>query len=60
MVVLTSGHVRDRLLRQSHRPFYEEYGERQVKAGHYTQVLRYREYMLPLAAGLEDHVKRNS
>ena len=42
------------------RPFYEEYGERQVKAGHYTHVLRYREHMLPLAAALEDHVKRNS
>jgi hypothetical protein len=41
-------------------PFYEEYGERQVKAGHYTHVLRYREHMLPLAAALEDHVKRNS
>lgn len=41
-------------------PFYEDYGERQVKAGHYTHVLRYREHMLPLAAALEDHVKRNA
>jgi hypothetical protein len=41
-------------------PFYEEYGERQVKAGHYGHVLRYREHMLPLAAALQDHVKRNS
>jgi len=44
----------------ANQPFYEEYGERQVKAGHYSYVLRYREHMLPLAAALEDHVKRNS
>jgi len=41
------------------RPFYEEYGERQVQAGHYANVLRYREHMLPLAAALEAHMKRN-
>lgn len=40
------------------RPFYEEYGERQVQAGHYSHVLRYREHMLPLAAALEGHVRR--
>jgi hypothetical protein len=39
------------------RPFYEEYGERQVAAGHYERVLRYREHMLPLAAALEAHVE---
>lgn len=38
-------------------PFYEEYGERQVRAGHYTRVLRYREHMLPLAEALEAHVR---
>ncbi|HVF23098.1 MAG TPA: hypothetical protein VM941_08490, partial [Pyrinomonadaceae bacterium] len=38
-------------------PFYEEYGERQVSAGRYTRVLRYREHMLPLAAALDDHVR---
>lgn len=38
-------------------PFYEEYGERQVKAGHYTRVLRYREHMLPLAKALDAHVR---
>ncbi len=38
-------------------PFYEEYGERQVSAGHYTRVLRYREHMLPLAEALEAHVR---
>jgi hypothetical protein len=41
-------------------PFYEEYGERQVAAGHYTRVLRYREHMLPLAAALNSHVERSS
>lgn len=42
------------------KPFYEEYGERQVKAGHYTDVLRYREHMLPLAAALDAYVERSS
>ena len=40
------------------RPFYEDYGERQVRSGHYTHVLRYREHMLPLAAALDSHVER--
>jgi hypothetical protein len=39
-------------------PFYEIYGERQVKSGHYNHVLRYREHMLPLAAALDSHVER--
>jgi hypothetical protein len=42
------------------RPFYEEYGERQVAAGHYARVLRYREHVLPLAAALASHVERSS
>jgi hypothetical protein len=33
-------------------PFYERYGEKQVAAGAYPQVLRYREHMLPIAAAL--------
>jgi hypothetical protein len=40
-------------------PFYEVYGERQVKAGHYKHVLRYREHMLPLAEALDSHVERS-
>jgi len=40
------------------RPFYEDYGERQVAAGHYTRVLRYREHVLPLAAALDAHAGR--
>lgn len=42
------------------RPFYEAYGERQVQAGHYRRVLRYREHVLPLAAALDAHVERLS
>ena len=40
------------------RPFYEDYGERQVRSGYYDHVLRYREHMLPLAAALNSHVER--
>lgn len=40
------------------RPFYETYGERQVQAGHYKRVLRYREHVLPLAAALDSHVEK--
>ena len=42
------------------KPFYEEYGERQVRAGHYTDVLCYRQHMLPLAAALDAFVERSS
>jgi hypothetical protein len=33
-------------------PYYESYGERQVQAGRYPQVLRFREHFLPLARAL--------
>jgi hypothetical protein len=33
-------------------PYYEEYGEQQVAAGVYREVLRYREHVLPVAAAL--------
>ncbi|MDX6612051.1 MAG: hypothetical protein QOD75_1237 [Blastocatellia bacterium] len=33
-------------------PFYESYGERQVTAGHYQTVVRYREHLAPLATAL--------
>jgi hypothetical protein len=33
-------------------PYYERYGEKQVAAGHYTRVLRYREHILPLVRSL--------
>ncbi len=33
-------------------PFYEIHGERQVAAGHYQRVLRFREHFLPVARAL--------
>jgi hypothetical protein len=33
-------------------PFYETYGEQQVAAGYYNQVLRYHEHIRPLAEAL--------
>lgn len=41
-------------------PFYEQYGEKQVKSGYYSHVLRYSEHMLPLARALDSYVERNS
>jgi hypothetical protein len=38
--------------RFAHPPFYETYGERQVAAGIYREVIRFREHMVPLAEGL--------
>jgi len=35
-------------------PFYETYGERQVAAGRYPRVLRFREHFLPLASALRE------
>lgn len=34
------------------RPFYEIYGEQQVAAGHYENLIRYSEHMRPLAEAL--------
>jgi hypothetical protein len=38
--------------RLTHPPFYESYGERQVAAGIYREVLRFRDHMAPLAEEL--------
>jgi hypothetical protein len=38
-------------------PFYERHGERQVAAGHYRRVLRFREHFLPLARALRKMVR---
>jgi hypothetical protein len=38
-------------------PFYESYGERQVSAGFYPQVLRYRQHMLPIAEALQQRTE---
>ncbi|HEX7186539.1 MAG TPA: hypothetical protein VF756_32260 [Thermoanaerobaculia bacterium] len=35
-------------------PYYERYGEQQVAAGRYRQVLRFREHFLPLARALRE------
>lgn len=40
-------------------PFYEMYGEKQVAAGHYQTVLRYREHVLPLARALRQFSEFN-
>jgi hypothetical protein len=36
----------------SGKPYYEEYGENQVKEGHYQKVIRYQENVLPLIQAL--------
>jgi hypothetical protein len=38
--------------RSAQPPYYETYGERQVAAGIYREVIRFREHLTPLAAGL--------
>jgi hypothetical protein len=37
------------------KPFYETYGEKQVAAGFYKEVIRYREHLLPLAEALSTY-----
>ena len=37
-------------------PYYEQYGENQVAAGHYRHVIRYRDQFLPLAEALRQQV----
>lgn len=39
-------------------PYYETYGERQVAAGIYREVIRFREHLAPLAAGLRARAVR--
>jgi hypothetical protein len=42
-----------------HKPYYEQYGEQQVLSGHYYQVIRYREHLMPLAEALWRQVEAN-
>jgi len=35
-----------------YKPYYEQYGERQVSSGAYSQVIRYREHIEPIASAL--------
>jgi hypothetical protein len=46
--------------RGDEKPFYEQYGEKQVAAGHYMQVLRYDEHIAPLADALRSHSEEGS
>jgi len=39
-------------------PYYELYGEKQVAAGHYEQVLRYRDHVRPIVEALVGWVER--
>ena len=39
-------------------PYYETYGEKQVAAGRYDRVIRYREHFVPVAGALRRHVGR--
>jgi hypothetical protein len=41
-------------------PFYETYGERQVAAGRYREVLRWDQHVRPLADALWDHAERGA
>lgn len=43
-----------------HPPYYESYGEKQVAAGIYREVIRFREHLAPLAASLGRHAARGS
>ncbi|HVN88120.1 MAG TPA: hypothetical protein VMW17_25030 [Candidatus Binatia bacterium] len=38
-------------------PYYEQHGERQVAAGFYTHVIRYRDHVAPLAEALRRHAE---
>lgn len=41
---------------QDTKPYYERYGEKQVAAGLYRDIIRYREHVLPLAEALHQSV----
>ena len=36
-------------------PYYERYGEEKLKAGHYSEVIRYREHVAPLVEKMNRH-----
>ncbi len=40
------------------RPFYEDYGEKQVTAGYYQRVLRYHDHLEPLAEALSCYAEK--
>ena len=40
------------------KPYYETYGEKQMEAGHYHNVIREQEHLLPLARAIWALAKR--
>lgn len=46
--------------RPEEQPFYECYGEKQVAAGYYKKVLRYREHVVPLTEALWHYVRQRN
>jgi hypothetical protein len=44
---------------QPESPYYELHGEKQVAAGYYEEVLRYREHVLPIAQALRDYSQQS-
>lgn len=46
--------------RFEHPPYYEIYGEKQVAAGIYREVIRFRDHLAPLAASLGRHIVHGS
>lgn len=45
---------------QDDKPYYERYGEKQVEAGHYREIIRYRQHVLPLAEALRRSVNERN
>ena len=41
-------------------PFYEQYGAKQVAAGYYSRVVRYREHMIPIFASLDNYMGQSA
>lgn len=46
--------------RFEHPPYYETYGEKQVAAGIYREVIRFRDHLAPLAASLGGYAMRGN
>jgi hypothetical protein len=52
-----AGHEIGRDFQPDEVPYYERYGEQQVAAGLYADVLRQREHMVPLVTALRRHAR---
>ena len=40
-------------------PAYERYGEQRVREGRYSEIIRYRQHVLPVRAAIEAAVHRH-